>query len=168
MLRAAAGHDQNAPRPIDSAPPLFTLNGFGVGLYGKRDRWPNGAYVATYCVCALFVPVFPLTAYRVFEHGGGRYGFVAKERLSGFARAYRALVLAAVVGMVALTGVAGYLGYLAHGLFKDSLIFPFALTLLGLAVIGAGLWWQRHEQRLTVRLRARLPSALRELLASRG
>lgn len=65
-------------------------------------------------------------------------------------------------------GVAGYLGYLAHGLFKDSLIFPFALTLLGLAVIGAGLWWQRHEQRLTVRLRARLPSALRELLASRG
>ncbi|MCA9548728.1 MAG: hypothetical protein KC933_01760 [Myxococcales bacterium] len=110
VLRAAAGHDQNAPRPIDSAPPLFTLNGFGVGLYGKRDRWPNGAYVATYCVCALFVPVFPLTAYRVFEHGGGRYGFVAKERLSGFARAYRALVLAAVVGTVALTGVAGYLG----------------------------------------------------------
>jgi hypothetical protein len=39
-------------------------------------------------------------------------------------------------------GVAGYLGYLASHLFRDSLLFPFALTLIGLAVIGAGLWWQ--------------------------
>ena len=65
-------------------------------------------------------------------------------------------------------GVAGYLGYLAQVLFKDSLVFPFALTLVGLGVIGAGLWWQKHEQTLAARLRAPLPRALRELLEARG
>lgn len=65
-------------------------------------------------------------------------------------------------------GVAGYLGYLSSVLFKDSLVFPFALTLIGLAVIGAGLVWQRHEATLTVRLRATLPRALRQLLEARG
>ena len=43
----------------------------------------------------------------------------------------------------------------------------FALTLLGFAVIGAGLWWQRHEAHLVQRLRALLPEALRELLEQR-
>lgn len=65
-------------------------------------------------------------------------------------------------------GLAFYLAHLAHGLFKDSLVFPFALTLIGLAVIGAGLWWQRREAELTARLRAPLPRALRELLEARG
>lgn len=65
-------------------------------------------------------------------------------------------------------GVAGYLGYLANVLFKDSLLFPFALTLIGLAVIGAGLWWQKREQLLATRLRAGLPAPLRELLEARA
>lgn len=65
-------------------------------------------------------------------------------------------------------GVAGYLGYLANVLFKDSLLFPFALTLIGLAVIGAGLWWQKREAALAARLRAGLPAPLRELLEARA
>lgn len=65
-------------------------------------------------------------------------------------------------------GVAFYLGHLSWGLFRDSLIFPFALTLIGLGIIGAGLWWQKHEAALTLRLRGALPSALRELLESRA
>ena len=64
-------------------------------------------------------------------------------------------------------GVSFYVGHLAYDLFKDSLLFPFALTLLGFAVIGAGLWWQRHEAHLVQRLRALLPEALRELLEQR-
>jgi hypothetical protein len=65
-------------------------------------------------------------------------------------------------------GVAGYLGYLASHLFRDSLLFPFALTLIGLAVIGAGLWWQKREAAISARLRAPLPAALRELLEARS
>lgn len=65
-------------------------------------------------------------------------------------------------------GVALYLGHLANALFKDSLIFPFALMLIGLAVIGVGLWWQKREAVIAARLRAPLPRALRELLDARA
>jgi hypothetical protein len=65
-------------------------------------------------------------------------------------------------------GVAGYLGYLSWSVFRDSLVFPFALTLIGLAVIGAGIAWQRREQALSRRLRGWLPAALRELIEARA
>ena len=65
-------------------------------------------------------------------------------------------------------GICAYLGHLAYDVFEDSLMFPFVLTLLGFAIIGAGLWWQRHEEQLTRRLRALLPQALRELIEHRA
>jgi len=64
-------------------------------------------------------------------------------------------------------GAAGYVGHLAHGVFKDSLIFPFVLTAIGLGVIYAGIVWQRHEKAITARLRNLLPPPLRELVARR-
>ncbi len=57
-------------------------------------------------------------------------------------------------------GVAGYLGYLAHRVFQDSLLFPFALTLLGLGFVAMGVWWQRHEADIHARLRRYLPRVL--------
>ncbi|QHE85373.1 DUF2157 domain-containing protein [Hydrogenophaga sp. BPS33] len=67
-------------------------------------------------------------------------------------------------------GVAGYLGHLAYRVFADSLLFPFALTLLGLAVVALGIWWQRNEARIHARLAGWLPGALRPLaeVAGRG
>jgi hypothetical protein len=62
-------------------------------------------------------------------------------------------------------GVAMYLGYLASTLFPESLLLPFALSLIGLGVIGLGLVWQRHEAAWTAKLRAPLPPAWRALLA---
>ncbi|APW43590.1 hypothetical protein [Rhodoferax saidenbachensis] len=58
-------------------------------------------------------------------------------------------------------GVAGYLGYLSHRVFEDSLLFPFALTLLGLAVVALGVWWQRHEPAINARLARFVPEGLR-------
>jgi hypothetical protein len=58
-------------------------------------------------------------------------------------------------------GVAGYLGYLSHRVFQNSLLFPFALTLLGLAVVALGIWWQRHERAIEQRLSGWLPVGLR-------
>ncbi len=49
-------------------------------------------------------------------------------------------------------GVSGYLTYLSHEVFKDSLLFPFALTLIGLGVVALGIWWQRHEREYLARL----------------
>ena len=64
-------------------------------------------------------------------------------------------------------GASAYVGHLAYSVFKDSMLFPFILTAIGLAVIYLGILWQRHEQTITSRLRAHLPTPLRELLARR-
>lgn len=64
-------------------------------------------------------------------------------------------------------GAAGYLGYLTYEIFEDSLMFPFALTFIGLGVIYLGIIWQRREQQISNRLRGLLPLPLRELIESR-
>lgn len=77
------------------------------------------------------------------------------------------VLLGAAIGRRVFTvlgalGVAGYLGYLSHRVFQDSLMFPFALTLLGLAVVALGVWWQRHEEQINQRLSAWVPAGLRD------
>ncbi|MFC3533780.1 DUF2157 domain-containing protein [Vogesella facilis] len=73
-----------------------------------------------------------------------------------------------VLAVCGALGCAGYLGHLAYQVFRDSLLFPFVLTLIGLAVIWLGIQWQRHEAAVSARLRARLPAELQALLARRG
>jgi hypothetical protein len=65
-------------------------------------------------------------------------------------------------------GIAGYLGHLSWSLFKDSLVFPFALSALGLAIIWIGVLWQRNEARWAASLRGFVPNALRELIEARA
>ena len=65
-------------------------------------------------------------------------------------------------------GIAGYLGHLSWRVFRDSLVFPFALTLIGLAIIWLGVVWQRREREWSARLRGLLPAALRELIEQRA
>ncbi len=49
----------------------YTLNGFGTRYYGNRDTGPDGSYVTTLWITALFVPVLPLASYRVRPTGKG-------------------------------------------------------------------------------------------------
>lgn len=58
-------------------------------------------------------------------------------------------------------GVAGYLGYLSHRVFQNSLLFPFALTLLGLGVVWLGVKWQRNEAAINAYLSRWVPEGLR-------
>ena len=64
-------------------------------------------------------------------------------------------------------GVANYLGHLAHNVFEDSLLFPFALSLIGLATIGAGIAWQRNEEVIEARLQRLRPRLLEQALQAR-
>ena len=57
-------------------------------------------------------------------------------------------------------GVAFYLGYLSHQVFKDSLLSPLALSLLGLGLVALGVWWQRHETAIAARLARYVPVGL--------
>jgi hypothetical protein len=60
-----------------------------------------------------------------------------------------------------------YLGYLASQVFKDSLLFPIALTCIGFLIIYLGTLWQKHEASLTQKAQAILPQQLKELLRAR-
>lgn len=64
-------------------------------------------------------------------------------------------------------GSCGYLGYLASDVFRNSWLFPLALTAIGFAIIYLGILWQKHEKTITERSRRMLPSSLREILETR-
>ncbi len=108
-LRKAAKKGLRAPRPLTSAPPLFRLNGCGVALYGERDRQPDGSYIATYCICILFIPVLPLTAYRVRHAGDRTYQFTARESLSPLTRGIQIAMLSVAVLAAGWSGVSSWL-----------------------------------------------------------
>jgi hypothetical protein len=109
-LREAARELVAAPKPISGAPPLFRVNGFGVGLYGSRDERPDGTYVATYFISALWIPIFPLTAYRVKRGEGSTYYFYAKESLGPVAKVWRSVVVLGTVLAIAGAFLADKLG----------------------------------------------------------
>jgi len=60
-------------------------------------------------------------------------------------------------------GIAIYLGDLAEKVFKDSLLFPFALSLIGIAIIAFGLYYHRHQADIAGWIDARMPDALKRL-----
>lgn len=64
-------------------------------------------------------------------------------------------------------GVATYLGYLAYDVFKDMIIFSFALSGIGLGIIALGLWLNRHYAALSAAIDARMPEGLRALRPKR-
>jgi len=66
----------------------------------------------------------------------------------------------AVFGTV---GIAFYLGDLANKVFKDSMLFPFALSLIGIGIIAFGLYYHRHQAAISSWVERHLPEALKRL-----
>jgi hypothetical protein len=60
-------------------------------------------------------------------------------------------------------GLSLYLGHLASDVFKDSILFPFALSAIGVAIIAAGLLFHRYGARIAAAIGAALPDYVREL-----
>lgn len=65
-------------------------------------------------------------------------------------------------------GSCGYLGYLASEVFEDSVLFPVALTFIGLAMVYLGVVWQKHEKSITRKARSVLPLPLKTLLDAKS
>ncbi|UPW17698.1 DUF2157 domain-containing protein [Agarivorans sp. TSD2052] len=79
------------------------------------------------------------------------------------------VILARKVFVVfAAFGSFAYLYHLADSVFQDSWLFPISLTIIGLAIVYLGILWQKHQLSLSSKLRAYLPLALQELLASKA
>lgn len=60
------------------------------------------------------------------------------------------------------------LGNLSRTYFKDSLAFPFTLTILGLLTVAIGIWWQRHDAAIQKQVARLLPGVLIALRERRG
>ena len=61
-------------------------------------------------------------------------------------------------------GVNAYLVSLSYRIFKDSVLFPFALTALGLGVIAVAVKYQRNRERIDLWLESLIPDAVRSLI----
>ncbi|MDR1996073.1 hypothetical protein [Azonexus sp.] len=95
----------------------------------------------------------------------GKFGYLCINLLLIAAGAVLSRRAFAVFGGM---GVAVYLGHLAWDVFQNSMMFPFVLSLIGFAIIGLGILWQRREQAITQRLRGLLPQTWREKLEADG
>lgn len=60
-------------------------------------------------------------------------------------------------------GIAAYLGHLAEDVFQDSLMFPIALSAIGLGIIGIGIWYFRRRDAIARWMTTGLPPALQKL-----
>lgn len=61
-------------------------------------------------------------------------------------------------------GVFSYVGHLAWTIFEDSLLFPFALSAVGLAIIALGILYARNKDRIERRVLSFVPDAVRRAL----
>jgi hypothetical protein len=84
--------------PVASPPWLFSVNGIGLLLYGRRDVDPEtGTYVKTRSLCLLFLPLLVLDSWRVADATGGGWMVLGRCSISSLARLWNILVLAAVL-----------------------------------------------------------------------
>ena len=88
-------------------PAMRTFNGVGTKLYGRRDLDPaTGSYVATLYFVFLFVPLFPIRAYRVIPASGGGWYFQNWAPVGRRAKAW-GWIVAAMAVFVILAAIAG-------------------------------------------------------------
>jgi hypothetical protein len=65
-------------------------------------------------------------------------------------------------------GVLGYLGHLSYRVFDESLLFPIALTMIGVAIIYAGVLYQRHSSAIASYVQTHVPPSIRDLIPPRA
>jgi hypothetical protein len=44
---------------------MYSFNGIGTLLYGRRERHDDGSYIATKWFSVFYCPIFPIASYRV-------------------------------------------------------------------------------------------------------
>jgi hypothetical protein len=73
------------------------------------------------------------------------------------------ILMRRVYAVFGAIGICMYLGHLADVVFKDSLLFPFALSLIGVGVIAAGLIYHRKQDMIAAWITAHMPESVLRL-----
>ena len=63
-------------------------------------------------------------------------------------------------------GIMAYFGHLGFETFEDVLLFPFALTFVGLAIMGAAVLYRKNEEKLEQLVMSLLPEGFKATLPS--
>lgn len=54
----------------------YSFNGFGTRYYGEADLRPDGSFVTTTWLTALYIPLLPISSSRLVRAGGMKHGFI--------------------------------------------------------------------------------------------
>ncbi len=60
-------------------------------------------------------------------------------------------------------GIGEFLSRLSYELFKDSKLFPFALTLIGLLIIASGIMYQKKRHSIENVMNKLIPEGIKKL-----
>jgi hypothetical protein len=94
--RVLRGVDRDKNNPI-----ISSLPGFGPRFYGERDYdAATGSYVANHWLTFLFVPIFPLGAYRVTDADSGSYCILGRVPLPGSLKKARWAIAISVIVLI--------------------------------------------------------------------
>lgn len=108
QIRDSARQQRTFGKPVSSAPSLTTYNGFGFTLYGGSDfDAETNSYAMTYYFVALFIPIFPISRYRVIRTGSQSYRFIGKLPLRDKDRWHLAIAVLAIIGAILLGSLSG-------------------------------------------------------------
>ena len=61
-------------------------------------------------------------------------------------------------------GVFGYIGHLAYRVFEDSLLFPIALSFIGIVIIFLGTKYQRNKEKWERAFLSHVPDSMKQLM----
>ena len=114
---------------------MFTLNGFGTTFVGECDYEPDGTYVTTAWIVALWIPLIPLYSARVLSIkstmlSGANYQIIKQPVQWGQARriwAYTLGIPALLALFVWMMGVLGSLPPLAGQILFWLVVFAYIL-----------------------------------------
>lgn len=142
-------------KPIKSPPSLGTLNSFGFSVFGKSNFDPEtNTYTKYYAICALFLPILYLGAYRVADANEGGWYFLGKEKLNKFTKYWNYGMIFLILGGISLSFAYEYLTspkYLTNlkmaqaekiyqsGNIKESLKIYYSIVDSGTLYIPAGI-----------------------------
>jgi hypothetical protein len=96
------------------------------------------------------------------QHGGGEIGKAVYCLINVGLVFLSLFLMRRVYAVFGAIGVSLYLGHLANEVFNDSILFPFALSGIGVAIIAAGLLFHRYGDAIGASLGRTLPVGVRE------
>lgn len=132
----------------------FTLNGFGTMYYGAADLRPDGSYVTTEWITAIYVPLIPLRSWRLVQINQGNvnlgvynsqsYGVVERLPIL-WAQVFR--IWGFLLGATAWVAGTGWLLFdkLQVTEHEPAALWGFLGFVAVFAPPGLFLWWYRRQ-----------------------